>query len=300
MSSVVAVKRSPRGFPVKQPVERLLAETASFALGTFSCAADAPLFRDSGPSSTYCFVFPRTHVRIRHAGATPFLAGPSVVTMYNEGQEYQRAAVSSDGDRCDWVAVRPAILEEALAAVAPSALRGSKRLFPTSHVRSGSAAYLRQRGLFERLARAGHAVDSLELDETVLSLLEPVIRDACGAARSFDEPTAGQRALVAEARLLLAHQPERRLALADVAGRLDCSVFHLCRTFRRVEGSTVHRYLLRLRLRLALERLADGRGDLTRIALDAGFCSHSHFTVAFRREFGLTPSRFVHRIWADA
>jgi AraC-like DNA-binding protein len=242
-------------------------------------------------------VFPRTHVRIRHASAPPFLAGPSVVTLYNEGQEYQRGAVSAEGDRCDWIAVRPAILEDAVAAMAPSAPRGSKRLFPTSHVRSDSVVYLRQRCVFERLARAGQQpMDSLDLDETVLSLLELVMREACAAARHVPEPTAGQRALVAEARLLLVHHAGHRVGLADVASRLHCSVLHLCRTFRRVQGSTVHSYLMRLRLRLALERLADGGGDLTRIALDAGFCSHSHFTAAFRREFGTTPSLFVQRI----
>lgn len=297
MSSAVAVERSPQGFPVKQPVERLLAETAHFALGAFSCAADAPFFRDSGPSSTYCFVFPRTHVRIRHADGRPFLAGPSIVTMYNEGQEYERSAVSSDGDRCDWIAVHPAILEDALSAVAPGARRGSRRLFPASHVRCPSPIYFRQRCMFERLARVGpQAMDAVALDETVVSLLAHVVREASGGVRHADEPTPGQRALVAEARLLLARRADRRVALAEVASQLHCSVFHLCRTFRRVEGSTVHSYLMRLRLRLALERLADGAGDLTRIALDAGFCSHSHFTAAFRREFGLTPSRFVRGI----
>jgi AraC-like DNA-binding protein len=151
--------------------------------------------------------------------------------------------------------------------------------------------------MFERLARVGpQAMDAVALEETVVSLLEHVVQEACGGVRNADEPTPGQRALVAEARLLLARRAARRVALAEVASQLHCSVFHLCRTFRRVEGSTVHRYLLRLRLRLALERLADGGGDLTRIALDAGFCSHSHFTVAFRREFGLTPSRFIRGI----
>jgi AraC-like DNA-binding protein len=46
---------------------------------------------------------------------------------------------------------------------------------------------------------------------------------------------------------------------------------------------------------MALEPLADGAGDLTRIALDLGFSSHSHFTAAFRRHFGLTPSAFAAR-----
>ena len=35
--------------------------------------------------------------------------------------------------------------------------------------------------------------------------------------------------------------------------------------------------------------------DLTSIALEAGFCSHAHFTGAFRKEFGFPPSYFQKR-----
>jgi AraC-like DNA-binding protein len=52
----------------------------------------------------------------------------------------------------------------------------------------------------------------------------------------------------------------------------------------------VHRWLLRLRLHASLERVAEPGSDLTTVALDFGFASHSHFTAAFRRTFGLTPS----------
>jgi AraC-like DNA-binding protein len=40
-----------------------------------------------------------------------------------------------------------------------------------------------------------------------------------------------------------------------------------------------------------LEHLADGKPDLTMLALDLGFSSHAHFSHAFRREFGSAPSR---------
>jgi AraC-like DNA-binding protein len=64
------------------------------------------------------------------------------------------------------------------------------------------------------------------------------------------------------------------------------------RTFRAHEGLPIRRYLARLRLRLALEQLAEGGEDLTGLALDLGYADHSHFTNAFRREFGMSPSRF--------
>lgn len=57
-----------------------------------------------------------------------------------------------------------------------------------------------------------------------------------------------------------------------------------------MRGTTIHDYLRRQRLRAALEPLAETSTDLARLALDLGFSSHSHFTGAFRREFGRTPS----------
>jgi AraC-like DNA-binding protein len=61
--------------------------------------------------------------------------------------------------------------------------------------------------------------------------------------------------------------------------------------FQQQTGMPVHRYLTQLRLRAALERLADA-DDITSLAIDLGFSSHSHFTDVFRREFGKTPSEY--------
>jgi AraC-like DNA-binding protein len=60
----------------------------------------------------------------------------------------------------------------------------------------------------------------------------------------------------------------------------------------RHTGTTLAAYRGQLRLRLALERLRDSRSDLTTIAYDLGYSSHSHFTMAFRQAFGTTPSEF--------
>ena len=64
------------------------------------------------------------------------------------------------------------------------------------------------------------------------------------------------------------------------------------RLFTRLAGVSLVRYRNRLRLRRALDLLAEMPHDLTGVALAAGFGDHSHFTNAFRREFGVVPSRF--------
>ena len=92
------------------------------------------------------------------------------------------------------------------------------------------------------------------------------------------------------AKTFLASSLGERVTLDDVARAVHTSPFHFTRIFQERVGVPVHRYLTRLRLRAALERLAEGEDDLTALALDLGFSSHSHFADSFRKEFGKTPS----------
>jgi AraC-like DNA-binding protein len=61
-------------------------------------------------------------------------------------------------------------------------------------------------------------------------------------------------------------------------------------------GETIGRYLLRLRLAIAIQRLADGEDDLMKLACDLGFAHHSHFSARFRAVFGLSPSELRRRL----
>lgn len=99
----------------------------------------------------------------------------------------------------------------------------------------------------------------------------------------------------AAAELLIDQNLQDPPALADVAHALGTSPFHLSRIFHRESGLPMRRYLDRSRLRAALERLAGGEKDLTGLALDLGYADHSHFSNAFRREFGMSPSWFRRR-----
>jgi AraC-like DNA-binding protein len=83
----------------------------------------------------------------------------------------------------------------------------------------------------------------------------------------------------------------RRWTLAEIAGELHVSPVYLTQVFQQVEGLPLYQYQLRLRLARALDLLAR-YDDLTTLALDLGFSSHSHFSAAFRRHYGYSPSAF--------
>jgi AraC-like DNA-binding protein len=96
--------------------------------------------------------------------------------------------------------------------------------------------------------------------------------------------------LIRRTKTFLEAEFANRILLADVARAVGASPAHLTALFRRVEGIPLHRYLMHLRLQRALVLLPQA-DDLTKLALEVGFSSHSHFTAAFRRRYGVTPSK---------
>lgn len=107
--------------------------------------------------------------------------------------------------------------------------------------------------------------------------------------------TAAQLELVANAKRYIASHATQRIRLADVGKALGISPVYITEVFRRVEGVPFYQYALRKRLERAVRLLPGYHADLSTLALDLDFASHSHFTTAFRRAFGCTPALFRER-----
>ena len=261
-------------------------------VGRWRCPADHPIFTDSGPAPDALFVFPRDGVWIRHDGGEPFVADANTVTYYNKGQFYTRRKLSVRGDQCEWFAVAPDAIAETLSAHEPGAIDRPESPFRFTHGPSDPDSYLRQRMVFEHVSRESRP-DRLFVEEAVLSLLGDVTRLAYerqGITRPARTRQRRDVDLVESARDVIARRFKDNLTLSDIAREADSSVFHLARIFKARTGFSLHAYRNQLRLRAALERLAEPGVDVIDIALDLGFSSHSHFTDTFRRSFGKTPS----------
>jgi AraC-like DNA-binding protein len=96
--------------------------------------------------------------------------------------------------------------------------------------------------------------------------------------------------LVEAAKAAVTENPASRASLGELAQRLHVSEFYLARIFKARTGFTLHGYRNQLRLLLALDRIDDDGCNYTALANELGFCSHSHFTDAFRALFGMPPS----------
>ena len=104
-----------------------------------------------------------------------------------------------------------------------------------------------------------------------------------GVLRAMTDPGLA-RALTA-----LHNAPERPWTLAELAQYANMSRTRFAERFRRETGATPIDYLMRWRVRLAVQRLRDTDEPVKRIALELGFGSSTAFGAAFRRIEGVSP-----------
>ena len=67
---------------------------------------------------------------------------------------------------------------------------------------------------------------------------------------------------------------------------------HFLRMFRATTEVTPHRYVLKRRLERARQLLEKVEPAIEEIAFVCGFSSPAHLTLAFRKEFGITPTEY--------
>jgi len=86
--------------------------------------------------------------------------------------------------------------------------------------------------------------------------------------------------------------------LADVARIAEVHPMHLAKLFRKRFGYSMGEYLRRQRIAWACDQLSRSTGTISRIAVDAGFADHAHFTRTFRRIAGCSPSWYRNHVGA--
>ena len=228
--------------------------------------------------------FPYRGTYVLHAGDQEAVADASQVLFFNAGEDFQVSHPNPGGDACLALTLDPTLLRE----IAPPALLhdGEPLRFRQPRLRIDPRAQVLVALL--RHALRENIAEPLEAESLALTLVHRALapRTTHAAASSH-----GRQRLVDRAKLVLARNLARRWTLAEVAAEVGVSAVYLTQSFREVEGVPLYQYQLRLRLARALDLLADHE-DLTALGLHLGFSSHSHFTAAFQRLYGRTPSEF--------
>ena len=238
-----------------------------------------------GFCTDYQVCFPYQGIFVWHVEGEDVVGDPNQIIFVRGGERYRVSGPVAGGYAELIISPDVEVLSE-IACVNGNALF-EHPLFRRRHWRaSPSLQILRSR--FLHWANRSDGIDGLEADESVIALLRAAVQDGrprdvwCGAATAR---------LIRRTKEFLEAALSHHLRLEDVGRAVGASPAYLTDVFSKVEGVSLHQYLMRLRLSYALVELPHA-DDLTMLALETGFSSHSHFSAAFRRAFGCTPSQF--------
>lgn len=77
---------------------------------------------------------------------------------------------------------------------------------------------------------------------------------------------------------------------------IGANEFTLKKGFKEVFGTTLFGMVADKRLQQAKEELLAGIKNIAEISYDAGYKNPTHFSAAFKRKFGVSPSAYVMRM----
>lgn len=224
----------------------------------------------------------RLDTRIEGAGRLRLPPAPGDLWLIPAGREYRGEALGGQ-------------IAYAELSIDPA------RFDPCRRAAAGLGARMKQRdpfvhGLAARLAGLSGADDELAamLREALgqalgLHLLREYGPGPPARAAPPAQLTQLQRRRIEDYIQAQLDRPIRLAALAEIAG---LSVHRLLIAFRAAFGATPIQYVLGERLRRACLRLRDGDQDIATIALETGFASHSHLSVAFKKRYGVSPREY--------
>ena len=144
-----------------------------------------------------------------------------------------------------------------------------------------------------RQAPVGAAAQPLWYQAKALEIAATFLFQPAGEEEFFCQRVKrlnGER--VARVRAALKENLAEPPTLGELGRRVGCSPFHLSRIFTQETGKTITGCLRELRLERAADLLRSGQCNVTEAALEVGYNSLSHFTLAFRETFGCCPGLY--------
>jgi len=81
--------------------------------------------------------------------------------------------------------------------------------------------------------------------------------------------------------------------ISQLARMVSISESKLKKDFKLLYGLPVYEYFQKVRMQAARDRLLSGGHSVKEVAMELGYSNLSNFTIAFKKEFGLLPSKLL-------
>lgn len=259
-----------------------LVETGDLAVESVVCRCGPSAWSPPEPAARYGIVFVRRGCFRRRVNGRETFVDPTVV-YFERPDDEQQIAHPGGGDSCTVLYLSAPLL---------SSIWGGELGLPDEPVPTEPATDLEQRLLLASVA----AGDAGAAEEAAVSVAASVLSRTAPKRVAAGRPATAlaRRRVVEVAREHLVENPAA--TVVELARQAAVSPHHLSRVFKGEIGETISRHRNRLRVRLALEQIAEGEACLARLAADLGFADQAHLARVVRSELGTPPSGLRRRL----
>ena len=266
-------------------IRRTLFESDTLQIGWFAARPVSDACGDVERQRLNAVVLPFRGVFSKHDSPGRHVVGtPSHAVFIASDTPYRISFPGGIGDRA--LILR---FDEALAPERLNTCGSSEQSALASHGLLPANAMMLRNLLWVQLEK-GEA-DDFEIEALGLDLLNVSLKSMRTDSLPLRRAALARRTRALErVKEAVAIAPADKWNIGKLAKVANLSPFHLCHVFRQMVGTSIYDYVLHERLAYSLDAVLDCGDDLTAIALDAGFASHSHFTARFRSFFGCTPA----------
>jgi YesN/AraC family two-component response regulator len=93
---------------------------------------------------------------------------------------------------------------------------------------------------------------------------------------------------------------EANLSDPNIDARSICEELGISRTvlyakLKSLTGQSVHEFIKSIRLKKSITYLLEGKLNISQVALEVGFNSHSYFDKCFVKQYGIGPKEYLNR-----
>lgn len=135
-------------------------------------------------------------------------------------------------------------------------------------------------------------IDMIQNADELMRLVQKLcihVMDAIRASESRGRSAVVERAIA----YVDLHYPESDLTIETISRACFSNYAYLCCVFKRDIGMTINHYIMKLRIKKALQLIDGGETSVSAVAAAVGFSSANYFCKCFKKELGLVPSDYI-------
>lgn len=131
--------------------------------------------------------------------------------------------------------------------------------------------------------------------KSMLSIVVVMILRSCIYAQSKQKIKRNTQFLIDDIFAYISNHITEEISLDCLEREFYVSKFHISREFKKLTGTTLHKYIVKAKLDLCKKLIEEGK-SITDIAQICNLGSYNNLFRVFKKEFGITPKEYYNEI----